>query len=279
MAKNNKNHLTIFVCSHIPFRFPKRFERKSLYTVITNSFDKFPPMDVDILKVNLMKCDYGPEQNKCLNEWRMINAIYRMKKLPDYIGICHYRRYYKGVELFDMDTLNECGYRIVLGNPVVYKYSPLRQEMSTKDYYAYWHNVDDFNTLERVFKEMHPDLSYAFDEMKEAPYLYNSAMMIMRREDFIDLCEFIFPMYDKLMETYGFKNDEDAYDYVCEHRDKYVKPNNLYYNEEMQSRLIAYLIERVTNVWLRIKRENGKSLMEQAANVEWVMPDESEIKV
>jgi hypothetical protein len=47
----------------------------------------------------------------------------------------------------------------------------------------------------------------------------------------------------------------------------------------MQSRLIAYLIERVTNVWLRIKRENGKSLMEQAANVEWVMPDENEIKV
>ena len=280
-VKSKYNPLTIFISSHVPFRVPSYInEHPDTYKIITNCDDPFPPTKLDLLRVNKMKCDYGPEQNKCLNEWRMINAIYNMKHLPEYIGICHYRRYFDPnvIDRLNMRVLEENGYEMVIGQPVRYM-DALHEEHDSFSYYGYWHNYKDFLKLEEVVKRLYPTMADAFDEMKEQDYLYNSAMTILKRDDFIDLCEFNFSIYDELMKEYGFKNDEDAFNYVGEHLDEYVKPYNRYYDQNMQSRLISYLTERSWNVWMREKRDDGTSLLDHAAEIQWFMPNEKDIKV
>ena len=275
------NPITMFICSHIPFRVPQFVnEHPEIYKIITNCNDPFPPTKVDLLRVDKMKCDYGSDQNLCLNEWRMINAIYNMKYLPEYIGICHYRRYFDPgvISRINMKILEENGYEMVIGQPVIYK-DVIKADHDSFTYYGYFHNYKDFLKLEETVKGMYPSLSDAFDEMKEQPYLYNSAMMILKRDDFMDLCEFNFSLYDELMKVYGFKNDQDALNYVGERKDEYVKPYNSYYDVTIQSRLIAFLIERGTNVWLREKRDDGTRILDHAAEVQWFMPNEKEIKV
>lgn len=285
MANINKKAYSpfkIFICSHIPFRVPQFVnEHPEIYKVITNCNDPFPPMKVDLLRVDKMKTDYGPDQNLCLNEWRMINAIYNMKNLPEYIGICHYRRYFDPgvISRLNMHVLEENGYEMVIGQPVRY-FNVLHEEHDSFTYYGYWHNYKDFLTYEKIIREQYPSMLEAFLEMKAQNYLYNSAMMILKREDFIDLCEYTFDVYESMKEEFGIHNDEEAIQYVTDRKDEYVKPHNPYYDINMQARLLSFGVERIsTNTWLREKREDGTCILDHAAQVEWFMPNENEIKV
>ena len=119
---NGYSPITMFICTHKPFRVPPYIEsHPEMYKIITNCDDPFPPTKLDVLRVNRMKCDYTDKQNTCMNEWRMMNAIYHMKNKPHYIGIVHYRRYFEPsvIERINMDVLKESGYDMVRGQPVV----------------------------------------------------------------------------------------------------------------------------------------------------------------
>ncbi len=275
------NPLTMYVCSHIPFRVPNFVnEHPEIYKVITNCDSPFPQMKTDLLRVDRMDCEYGKEQNRCLNEWRMINAVYNLKHIPEYVGICHYRRYFDPgvIERLDMRLMSHYDYDIVLGNPVKYD-DVLHDEYDSFTFYGYWHNYKDFLVLEESIKTLYPEMSDAFDRMKKQEFLYNSAMMILPREEFIDLCDFVFSIYDDLMKRYGFKNDDDALKYVKEREDEYVRPYNKYYTAEVQSRLVGYLLERATNTWLQEKDEQGRTRIDKAAKIAWFMPKEEDIKL
>lgn len=226
-----------------------------------------------------MQCDYGPDENMCLNEWRMINAISHMKTLPEYIGICHYRRYFDPdvISRLDMDVLTDSGYEMVIGSPAVY-HNLLREEHDTFTYYGYWHNYKDFLLYEKVIREQYPEMLDAFLEMKEQNYLYNSALMILKRDDFLNLCDYAFKAYESMKNEFGIHNDKDALQYVLDREDEYVKPYNPYYNAEMQSRILSYGMERYgTNTWIRKKREDGTKILDKAAEIQWIMPDNKDI--
>lgn len=268
------NPLTIFVCTHVPFSVPSYIEaRPDIYTIITNSRDRFLPTKLRVLRVDNMQCDYGPEENLCLNEWRMINAIYHMKTLPEYIGICHYRRYFDPgvISRLDMDVLTDSGYDMVIGQPFRYR-ELVHDEHDSFTYYGYWHNYKDFLTYEKVIREQYPEMLEAFLEMKEQDYLYNSALMILKRDDFINLCEYSFKAYESMKKEFGIHNDKEALQYVLDRKDEYIKPYNPYYTAEMQSRLLSYGQERYgTNTWLRKKREDGTKILDKAAEIQWYM--------
>lgn len=280
MSGVKNNPLTIFVCTHVPFRVPPYIEaRPDIYTIITNSRERFLPTKLRVLRVDNMQCDYGPEENLCLNEWRMINAIYHMKNLPEYIGICHYNRYFDPsvIERLDMKVLTDSGYDMVIGQPARYS-DLLKEEYDTFTYYGYWHNYKDFLTYEKVIREQYPEMLEAFLEMKEQDYLYNSALMILKRDDFLNLCDYSFKTYESMKKEFGIHNDKEALQYVLDRKDEYVKPYNAYYTAEMQSRLLSYGQERYgTNTWLRKKREDGTKILDKAAEIQWYMLSKKDI--
>ena len=274
--------LTIFICTHKPFRpIPQVEARPDIYKIITNCNDPFPPTKLDILRVDKMDCDYPANENMLLNEYRMINAINKMKYKTEYIGICHYRRYY---DIDSIERLNcnlvfkEAGIPLLLGQPIVFK-DLLGQEYDNETWFAYWHSYSAWQDVKKVFKDFHPELSNEFDEMEKANFLHNSAMMIMPKELFSEWCDFIFPCYEEMKDKLNIHNDTDAFAYVDKYIDQFVKPFNPLYTREYQTRFTAYVLERYLSIWLRIKRENGKSLLEQAGTIPWFMPDPKQIEI
>ena len=282
--KHKYSPLNIFICTHKPFKVPQYIEtRPDIYKIITNNVsDPFPPTKLNLYRVDKMACDYGPEQNSCLNEWRMINAIYNMKVKAPYIGICHYRRYFMPdvIERLDMNVLTDSGYEMAIGQPVRFK-DNLNGEYNNRTWWAYWHRLADYDFMESVVKKAYPELSETIDTVRECDYLYNSAMMILSRDDFNDWCEFSFDVYDLLMDAYGFKTDDDVLQYVMERKDEYAKPSLPYYNNPTQfKRLIGFGMERfATAVWLHEKRSDGTSILDHAAEIQWFMPKEEEIEL
>jgi hypothetical protein len=275
------NNLNIFICSHIPFRpLIQTEQRPDIYKIITNCNDDFPKTNLEILRVDEMKCDYPSEENILLNEYRMINAIYCMGNKPDYIGICHYRRYYgfEEIERLDCKTLFDNFFQILLGRPVYFE-EVLDGKYNNETYFGYWHSYSAWQEIEKIFKDFHPDLTNEFDEMKKANFLHNSAMMIMPKELFNEWCEFIFPLYEELKEKLNMYNQEDALRYVEKYENEFIKPFNPLYDKNYQSRFIGYVLERYVGVWLRTKHKNNKTLLESAGTLKWGMVNNEIIKI
>lgn len=279
MAYNKKSNLTIYLCSHKPFKpIPETEAHPERYRIITNCTDPFPPTKLDIVRVNDKKyeCNYGEDLQNSLNEWRYIDCISMNEPLLNkYIGINHYRRYFDTsvVDRLDLDLIfEECKIPILLGTPVVFSNFNIG-EHDNESWFGYWHSYTCWKEFEKYFKEIHPNLTKEFDEMAQADFLHNSAMSIMPRDLFIDMCDFVLGTFDQLQDKFGIHNEQEALAYVDKHIEEWVRPYRPYYTREISARVLGFLIERITGVWLRIKRENGKSLIEEAGELQWFMPD------
>ena len=285
MQQPKRSKLTIYLCTHKPFRVPLYIESRSeRYSIITNSHEPFPPTKLPIVRINNKRyeCAYGEEKQICLNEWRYLDCISRNERLlNDYIGINHYRRYFDPamIDRLDLDLIfNDLKVPIILGKPVMFKDRRIGNH-DNESWFGYWHSYSCWLEFEKYFKEIYPGLKKEFDEMAHADFLHNSAMCILPRDLFIDMCEFVLNTFDQLEDKFGIHNEEEALAYVDKYINEFVRDFRPYYSREISARVMGFLIERVTGVWLRIKRENGKSLLEQAMEIDWFMPKEEDIKV
>lgn len=177
--------------------------------------------------------------------------VWKNMKPVDYIGLCHYRRYFnfhdKGtafsdctivsskdmgqlnLQIPDMDELFS-KYDAVVAKPRLYPYT---LEVD----YSHCHNSEDFRVLSSIVKEMYPEYGGAFDDV----FLRNNKlshynMMIMRWSDFNKYCTWLF---DILFEA--------------------KKRINIENYSPVQGRIWGYMSERLLSVWLlhntkRVKR-------------------------
>lgn len=123
----------------------------------------------------------------------------------DYIGLCHYRRYFNfhervfsdhtvvrwpnferlNLTLPDLDKLFR-KYDVVLSTPICYPYSVFTN-------YACAHVSEDLRTLEQVVEELTPEYSDAFHRViYRSNKLSPCNMMIMRWADFDEYCTWLF---------------------------------------------------------------------------------------
>lgn len=125
----------------------------------------------------------------------------------EYIGLCHYRRYFKfhgrgplweGYEVVKSSNFDKLdlsvpnmdyvfrNHDIILTKPEVYAYSLAIN-------YSIWHVSDDIKTLAKVIKELTPEYSDAVDTvLNKRNKLSQYNMMIMRWDDFQKYCKWMF---------------------------------------------------------------------------------------
>jgi hypothetical protein len=114
-----------------------------------------------------------------------------------------------------------------------------------------------------IIKEYYPDYADACD------FLFNGNLFIicntclMKKEDFYDLCEFMFGVLLKFCEKNGIdpSSDDSFFDYINKDISKYRKmhgPTDVKYRG--QARVCAFLSERLLNVWLAKKGYRVKSV-------------------
>jgi len=152
----------------------------------------------------------------------------------DVVGLVHYRRYFKGKLSFkgnkilskDEIDMYMSSYDILLPKKRNYIIETVRS------HYKHAHFEKDLNLTEKIIKELYPEYFNVFNEVmnKTTLHLYN--MFIMRRELYVQYCEWIFKI---LFEV-----------------EKYLDIENY---DKYQRRVFGFLAERLFNVWVKYQQD------------------------
>jgi hypothetical protein len=276
---NNLKNVDIFIYSHIPF---KPITSSHIYKVLTNSHEDASKFNTDLAIYR----DYNglniSNENLMYNEYCGFYWLWKNYPLKKYIGLNHYRRYYTCCnDLIDIDKCFEKGCSIILNERIpliIPKYLNMGgKTLTNREWYAYWHNVEDFDLLEKIIKDKYPKYAGGFDKMSNATFLHGCNMFTMRKETFEEYCGFVFSVLKDFRKERGFFEIKDCINYVINHKEQYIKEGLTYYNVEKQSRIVGYLAERVLGTFLWSGREN--SLMKNSLELKWFMVQEKDYKI
>ena len=198
------------------------------------------------------------EKNGSYCELTALYWAWKNLKDVDYIGLCHYRRYFDysnsdiraNVPLTQWQPKNEKSHLLKLISPStilasrrnIYPYSVALD-------YARSHHSDDLKVLYAIIQQQFSTYKNAFDDAilnSNASCPYN--MFIASWETFNEYCSFLFPLLEEVERQ---TSTRDYNDY--------------------QKRLIGFLAERLMNVYLSKKTKEGFKI--KTLPVMWITED------
>lgn len=154
----------------------------------------------------------------------------------DYIGLCHYRRYFAYSE--GCDASFEERKQLILGKEdyeellqscdvIVPVRLLLEEDRTVWNQYAKYHHLEDLRTLQQVIREIQPAYADTFDMVMKRGDLYSLNMFVMKKEHFDQYCEWLFSVLFEVEKRVDI-SDYDTY----------------------QARIFGFMSERLLNVWL-----------------------------
>ena len=250
----NEN-LDIFILAH------KDFEQRvsnDVYTIVSCKDEKINttlPVIYDTIKSNEEKGieDTITDWNDFYSELSMTYWLWKNQPLKDYVGICHYRRYFSFFD--DIPNMDEIfkEYDAILPTP--YQFG-----CSVKAQYFACHNVLDIDIMMEVIDELYPQYKEDADTVMKSNTFYPCNMLIMKKQDFKKYCEFVFGVLDGYLDKLNIEYLEDMEKHVKNDWGNYHKPfypnNTLWY----QMRIGGALGERLLNVFARYHFKNIKHI-------------------
>ena len=237
-----------------------------VYKVLVNSKDEKKKFNTNLeIYRDWENEDNISDKNLIFNEYTGLYWVWNNWKIKDYIGLNHYRRYYTCLD--DLPNINKIftKHNIILNERFPLKYNG--EPKTNKEFYEIWHNVDDFNLMESIVKELYPEYSDGWDKMANATYIYPSSLFIMKKATFFEYMSFIFDVTEEFCDRRNCHSSEDFIKYVEEHKNDYVREKHTYYTVQMQARIIGYLIERCLAAFLM--SGGTKSLENHAYEMPW----------
>lgn len=228
--KMGKSKISIYSCTHIH------------KVIVTNRFIIPLQLRKKITGIDLgyLSDDMGDNiSNKGLLYGGSAPAFYwvwKNDKQSDYVGFCHYRRYflidekhtyYQTEYVTTKDGLEKLSFDDTYLRKVLSKYDVVlskkrRFTSSVWDLYSRMHDERDLLVLENIIKELCPEYLPLIDKyLKHGNRLHQYSMMIMRKHDFDEFCEWLFPIVFKLDENKNEKSNSlckpRQIDYLLEH--------------------------------------------------------------
>lgn len=168
----------------------------------------------------------------------------------DYIGLCHYRRYFTKRERFrlqkrkDSVLSNEDWEKILAKNPVVVPKKRRHFIETNKNHYYHAHHKEGLDAVEAVLREKYPDFLPSYEKVMERTWAHLFNMFVMRKDYFDRYMVFLF---DVLFEV------EKRVD---------ITGYSVY-----EARIFGFLAERLLDVWLSAEnikyREQNVSFLER----------------
>lgn len=175
------------------------------------------------------------EKNPNYCELTAIYWLWKNYDLPNYIGICHYRRYFvDGItsRIFDTKKIARLmeKYDVILPKKV--KVYP--------DVWGYFVNSisgreNDLISLEKLIKYEYNDYYDSFNKIMHSNSSSYCNMAVMTREDFKEYCSWLFELlkkYEKFVDLTGYSKQEQ--------------------------RIYGFMSEFLLNVWIDKKNKNVK---------------------
>ncbi len=238
----DSSNLDIFVCGHRKFDLPVSNDVYKILSLGNN---------IELYGENIYREDCGNNVSFMNGFYSELSGYYWVWKnydIKDYIGFCHYRRYFAFMD----DIIDIGDYDIIL---------PQKLDMGISVYasYGFYHNIKDFDIIISILLE---DYGISMDIISSILFsgtkLYCCNMFITSKEIFNEYCEFFFGIMYKYLDIKGISNMDDVYKMVEDDGINYLKsyyPNN---TVKYQSRIGGALCERLLTlfvIWkgLRVK--------------------------
>lgn len=168
----------------------------------------------------------------------------------DYIGLCHYRRYFSSdsliheVEVYknfnDINNyiLKKENYEELLKDiDVILPKKFYFNKMTIYEHYKLAHNINDLDECYKIVCEFYPDYRYAFKKVMGYNSFYGNNMFVMKKECFNNYMQWLFKILFELEK----RVDISEYD-------------------NYQARIYGFLSERLFNVWLEKNKLNIKEV-------------------
>lgn len=159
--------------------------------------------------------------------------LYKNFELPDYVGLCHYRRFFckKTANIFSgcVHILNDKEVCKLMDKYDIILPKKLKCGMSVKEFY-YKHGEGkkgDIELVEEIIREKTPEYSAAMQEVFSGMRASYWNLAVMKRDDFLAYCEWLFTILFELQRRIDISN----------------------YSVQ-QARIYGYLSEILINVWV-----------------------------
>ena len=250
-----KDDLKIFICTHkiienaIPFdpRFVIAAQNKDIPGIVGH----------DII---YMDDEFTQKHNICYGEGCQIRWLWKHQEyIPKYIGIVHYRRFF--VNLINENTLNQIPklidiHKAILPHRLIHlehEYGPLNINVAFNQHVPY-----EFILLNNAVNKCN-NIKFieAFNKFLMSPYQLPFNIFIMSRENFIEMCDIVFPILEEYDKLAGFTCNDDVKNKINWYADnKKWKP----YKIEWNYRLQGFWLEFLTDTFYRYKFSQGSVL-------------------
>lgn len=228
---------SIYICAHKDFK--EAVTNKKVYKIVTGENCKFENHYSVPFVIERNEEDSLLALNPSLGECSRIYWIWKHESLSDYIGICHYRRYFyflNDVPDFDLEFKI---YDAILP-------TPLKENIYVQ--YKGCHNLNDLLKINEILKDL-----YGVQDFKETNCIFPGNMFIMKKNDFCNYCQFVFSVIFEFMRRNNLHIMEDVDKYVEENRFQYS-----WYIFEYQRRILGFLMERISSFYFLKRFSNPK---------------------
>lgn len=204
------------------------------------------------------------DKNLMYNEYTGLYWAWKNLDLKDYVGCNHYRRYFDFKD--DVPDINKLfnSHSIILNKKFPLEYNGTHR--TNREFYKIWHNVEDFDLMGSIVKDLYPEFEKGWDRMAESSYIYPSSIFIMRRSMFEDYMQYIFDVTEEFCDAIGCNTPDEFVKHVTDNKEKYIREEHKYYDINMQSRIIGYLIERCLCAFLM---SGGRSIESRSIEMPW----------
>lgn len=232
------NNVDIFVETHKNFNCPVT---NGIYKIIKNHDVEITNTNLQILSDDSGDNIHGRDDN--FSEMTMHYWLWKNYDIKDYIGICHYRRYFDFMD--DVPNFDELfkEYDIILPKQIKSPFTNAQQ-------YAIYHNIFDLDVISKIIKDLFPKY---YDSHIETLCINCSIhpcnMFITKKETFNDMMNFVFAICFEFENRMNLHNSNDYINHINKNKSLYLKdfyPNN---TVQYQARILGFISERLLEIY------------------------------
>lgn len=235
-VKKTNNNLDIYICTNKKFK-----------SLVNNSVYKI----IDCNDIN--NDTWNGLEGSFYSEIMSYFYIAKNCELKEYIGFCHYRKYWKFLDdVPDMDDIFK-KYEAMVAKPKIFK-------KSIKEQYKLCHNIEDLYIIGGILADKYPSYANIWSAFLNNKILFPYNMFIMKKDDFLNYIEFIETILDEYVNVVG----KDIRGRIEKNADKYIKTFEPNSSVDYQYRIGGYLAERLTNAYVL---KNFKHIMYYGVNL------------
>lgn len=215
----------IFICTHKNVHIPVQNESYKLISCGGK------PIDGAIMD------NTGDNISKLNGFYCELTGIYWVWKnwdVKDYVGFCHYRRYFEFMD--DIPDLSKEDYDVILTNPIGFGQSLYKR-------YENSFNIIDLDIMLNI-----AEVKYGVycDNVLSGKWMNARNMFVMKKEHFYEYCEFLFGVIDEYRKVRNIQSMVDVYNLVLDNP-KY-RGDFIY-----QSRIAGFIAEYLLQIWVNHK--------------------------